>query len=742
MPSKEEFSMFFVRRVVGVCLFPVFLLTGAAAQLAPSGFTLRQAMSAPFNSELVAAPAQDAFAWVANAEGKRNIWVAERSGSGYAARQLTNYTEDDGQAIGDLRWSADAQWILYVRGGSSDNPEQAAPNPAHLAGGAERDVWMVSASGGAPREVAKGTSPTISPRGGLVTWFSDGQIWFEKLEDIGTKPAQSIHIYGGCSSFVWSPDGTRLAFVSHRGSHSFVVVFTPAAESLSFIDPGVDHDSFPEWSPDGREIAFVRVPYSPDENFDRPWRSGRPWSIRIADAATGEGHLLWRAHAGPGSVFRGLDANQQLFWTAGGHIIFPWEGDGWLHLYAIAAGGGAARLLTPGNFEAENAAFSPDRKRVVFSSNQGDSERRHIWEVTADSQSATELTRGNGIETQPMVGSDDRTVAVLRSGARVPMRPAVISARGAMRDLAPQLIPADFPATQMVTPQPVIYSSTDGMKIHGDLFLPAGGGACARHPAIVFVHGGSQRQMLLGWHSMGYYSNAYALNEYLANHGYVVLSINYRSGIGYGLDFREAVEYGATGASEFRDVEGAGLYLRTRCDVEPNHIGIWGGSWGGFLTAMALSRASDLFAAGVDMSGVHDWNIDNPQNYQISDLAADPNARWRLAWESSPLYSVDTWRSPVLLIQGDDDDEVPFLQTVRLAAALRQRNVDVQTLVFPDEVHSFLLHRNWMAAYQATIEFFNRHFLPGQAAATHQASPRSGAETSDPDRAGRPGASA
>lgn len=701
------------------CVCAVSLcLSGAALaqQPAPAGFTLQQVMSAPFNSELTAAPARNAFAWVANAEGKRNIWVAERSGTGYAARQITNYAEDDGQEIDDLAWSPDAQWIFYVRGGSSDNPEQAAPNPAHLPGGAERDVWMVPADGGAPREVAKGSSPTISPSNSWVTWVADGQIWFEKLQDLGAKPPQSIHVFGGFSSFAWSPDGTRLAFVSNRGSHSFVVVFSPAADSLSFIDPGVDHDSYPVWSPDGQQIAFVRVSYAPDENFDRAWRSGRPWSIRVADVATGRGHELWKAKPGPGSVFRGLDADEQLFWTADGHLIFPWEGDGWLHLYALSLSGGPARLLTPGDFEAENATFSPDRTKVIFSSNQGDSERRHIWEVSASSQGPTALTHGDGIETQPVVGSDDRTVVVLRSDARVPMRPAVVAAGGEMRDLAPQLIPADFPAAQMVVPQPVVYSATDGMKIHGDLFVPRGG-TCVRHPAIVFVHGGSQRQMLLGWHSMGYYSNAYALNEYLANHGYVVLSINYRSGIGYGLDFREAIDYGATGASEFRDVEGAGLYLRTRCDVEPKQIGIWGGSWGGFLTAMALSRASDLFAAGVDMSGVHDWNIDNPQNYQISDTAADVNARWRLAWESSPLYSVNTWRSPVLLVQGDDDDEVPFLQTVKLAAALRQRDVDVDVLVFPDEVHDFLLHRNWVAAYQATIDFFRRRLPAGEAAA-------------------------
>ncbi|MGB6133391.1 MAG: prolyl oligopeptidase family serine peptidase [Acidobacteriaceae bacterium] len=677
-------------------------------------FTLEEVMSAPFNSDLTAAPANDAFAWVADVEGKRNVWVALRAGEGYASRQVTSYESDDGQELHQLAWSPNAKLLLYVRGGSSDNPEHMAPNPAHLPQGAEEDVWLISVNGGAPRKVGEGRSPTFSPSGNLVTWFSQGQIWYESPADIGAKPPQSIQVYGSCSSFIWSPDGTQLAFVSDRGTHSFIGVFSPRADTLTYVDPGTSHDISPVWSPDGRQIAFVRVPYFKNEEFDGPQRTGQPWSIRIADVATGLGHTLWKADPGQGSVFRALDADSQLYWTADQHLIFPWEKDGWLHFYAVSAQGGSARLLTPGAFEVENAAFSPDRRTVVFSSNQGDSERRHIWEVSATSSEPTALTHGEGIETQPVFGSDDRTVAVLRSDARIPIRPAVIASSGQLRDLAPQAIPATFPAAQMIVPQPVVYSATDGMKIHGDLFLPPGDAACERHPAVVFVHGGSQRQMLLGWHYMGYYSNAYALNEYLASQGYVVLSINYRSGIGYGLDFREALQYGSTGASEFRDVEGAGLYLRSRCDVQAAHIGIWGGSWGGFLTALALARASDLFSAGADMSGVHDWNIDHPDNFRISDTAVDPNARWKLAWESSPLASVRTWRSPVLLVQGDDDDEVPFLQTLQLASALRQQNVDVQQLIFPDEVHDFLLFRDWMAAYTATAEFFDKHLRPAQ----------------------------
>jgi len=186
------------------------------------------------------------------------------------------------------------------------------------------------------------------------------------------------------------------------------------------------------------------------------------------------------------------------------------------------------------------------------------------------------------------------------------------------------------------------------------------------------------------------------------------LAVNYRSGIGYGLNFREALNYGAAGASEFNDVLGAGLYLRSRADVDGAHIGSWGGSYGGYLTALALARASDLFAAGVDLHGVHDWNLEltnwNPEYNPNLDTPAS-----RLAWESSPLASVKTWKSPVLLIQGDDDRNVQFSNTVRLAAALRLQGVTFEEHVFPDEIHGFLLQRSWIAAYGWSADFFNRY---------------------------------
>jgi dipeptidyl aminopeptidase/acylaminoacyl peptidase len=286
---------------------------------------------------------------------------------------------------------------------------------------------------------------------------------------------------------------------------------------------------------------------------------------------------------------------------------------------------------------------------------------------------------------------------------------------GAVRDLAPDSVPADFPADSLVVPQQVIYTATDGMQIHAQLFLPPNSTPGQKHPALVFMHGGSRRQMLLGWHYMDYYNNAYGMNQYLASQGYVVLSINYRSGIGYGLAFREPANYGARGASEFNDVEGAGLYLKTRADVDPAHVGLWGGSYGGYLTALGLARASNLFAAGVDFHGVHDWTIRNAANAGAATTAtADPAATaareeaGRVAFASSPMSSVSTWRSPVLLIHGDDDRNVNFSETVTLVGALRRQRVYFEQLILPDEIHGFLRHQSWLRAYHAAVDFFHR----------------------------------
>ena len=238
---------------------------------------------------------------------------------------------------------------------------------------------------------------------------------------------------------------------------------------------------------------------------------------------------------------------------------------------------------------------------------------------------------------------------------------------GMTEDLAKKSFPQSFPKSGLVIPTAIKITATDGMKVPAQLFVPATKKEGDKRPAVIFLHGGSRRQMLLGFNYGQYYSHAYALNQYFASKGYIVISLNFRSGIGYGLNFREAENYGATGASEFYDVLGTGLYLKSREDVDPDKITLWGGSYGGYLTAMALSRASDLFACGVDIHGVHDWN-EGIRNFVPSYVPEKMPDFKALAFRSSPEHSVDGWKSPVLFIHGDDDRNVNFTETVRMAA--------------------------------------------------------------------------
>jgi len=255
----------------------------------------------------------------------------------------------------------------------------------------------------------------------------------------------------------------------------------------------------------------------------------------------------------------------------------------------------------------------------------------------------------------------------------------------------------------------VVFQAADGVTVHGQLFMPPDAKAGDQRPALLFMHGGPIRQMLLGYHYRGeYYAFTYAMNQYLANRGYVVMSVNFRAGIGYGREFRAVPDQGPRGASEYQDILAAGKYLQNMSQVDPRRIGLWGGSYGGTLTAMGLARDSSLFAAGVDIHGVHDWawrgrDFGNAGWWNLTPETFDE------AHRSSAVSDLTFWSSPVLLVHGDDDRNVMFAQTVDLAQRLRQRNVEVEVLVFPDEVHSFLRHEVWLRTLGATEEFFSRH---------------------------------
>lgn len=688
----------------GILVVSLWLAGSSWGLAAADPFTLERVMGSPFPSDLTASPSGAKVAWVVTTRGVRNLWVAEPPD--YAGRAVTRNTEDDGVLLGGLAWTPDARAIVYVRGADA-NRQGEFPNPSSRPEGAEQAVLVQPIDDGAAMRLGDGRAPAVSPKGDGVAFVSKGQVLWAPLDGSG-KATPLLKLRGQNGALSWSPDGARLAFVSVREDHSFVGVYDVAAKSVRWMDPAFEMDREPVWSPDGRQVGFLRTPSM--RGLPQPFgarREGEPWSIRVADVATGRARELFRAAAGRGSVFRGVLAPSQLLWSADDRIVFPWEKEGWTHLYSVPASGGAAVALTAGEFEVEQVAPSADGRHVVFSSNQGDIERRHLWTVPTAGGRPAPLTTGAGLEWSPAPTSDGKATAFFRSDTRRPAHVAMQIDSAAARELSPGSLRADFPADAMVAPKLVDTAAIDGMTAPAHLFLPPDIRPGERRPAVVHLHGGPRNQMLLGWHPARYYHFAYALNQYLVSRGFVVLSLNYRAGTGYGLDFREALRWGASGASEVSDVIGAGLYLRSRPDVDPARIGLWGGSYGGYLTALGLARGSDLFAAGVDIHGIHDWNLQLKSSPSY-DPVKDPDIV-RLAFESSPISAVASWRSPVLLIHGDDDGAVSFSQSVELAAALRKHRVPFEQLAFPDEAHSFLTHARWLQAFDAAADFLDRH---------------------------------
>ncbi len=721
------------------------LLVAALALCSTASAQTRRAaadfVSPAFPFGLVSAKSNDRLAWISYDEGKRNVFTAV--GPDFKPVRLTSFMDDDGVDLTDLSLSADGSVAVFVRG-HERNRQGWVANPLSNTAGMERAIWAVRTAGGPAFRLAviEGGAPVLSPDGKHALYVKAGQIYRAAVAPTpataattarGRADAPYITVFGENSNPRWSPDSTRFAFVSNRTDHAFIGVYELASRKITWVAPDVDRDSSPTWSTDGSRLAFIRrpgLPFGQQQQqgaagignpagpgtgrqggagslggatgmqipglFRAEFRGGGTLAFWVADPRTGEAREFWR-HDPAGTTFRIINTIQ---W-AGEHVIFTTQmpNDEYDRYFSVALNGSTREpvMLTTTNGIIEDASsinVSPDGRTLFYTTNHGDIDRRDIFSVATAGGTPRQVTETPAIETQP-VPLPSGKVAMLYADSRVPQSVGVIPASGGRATVVYPTLPARYPLAAHVEPTNVTLEAEDGVKFNNQLFVPKDIKPGDKRPAMVFVHGGPQRQMLLGYHYGHVYHMFYGINQWLADKGYIVLSVNFRLGVGYGRSFRNAPNSGGSGNAEYLDVLAAGKYLHSREDVDPKRVAIWGLSYGGVLTAQALARNSDLFAAGIDLAGVHLWGS-----------SLDPES---VSLKSSVIGAIDGWKSPVLLQHGDDDRNVAFTQTTGLVQMLRARNIEYELMVFPDDVHASLVHSRWIKIYDRMDAFLKKH---------------------------------
>jgi dipeptidyl aminopeptidase/acylaminoacyl peptidase len=719
-------------------------------------------LSPGYPFDLVSARQTERLAWIAYDQGRRNVYTA--TAPAWQPIRLTSFMEDDGVDLTDVSISDDGSTVVFVRG-HAPNRDGWIASPLSDPDGVERAIWTARTTvPGKAWRVAEGAAPEVAPDGSSVLFTRDGEIYRAVISP--TRPSSPrdrgetpfIRAWGTSSNPRWSPDGSKIAFVSNRTDHSYIGIYDVKARTVKFMAPGVDRDTSPTWSQDGKRIAFIRrpglpfgqqaqqggggigLPNGPAFNANAQGRGGRgggrqgggrgggrggggddqpagrvaeipglsratftgghTMSFWVGDPATGDAREFW--HTTPDErVFTNINAIQ---W-AGDHVLFSTSvpNDEWDRWFSVPIAGPATAtptLLTTTNGIIEDAtsiALSKDGKMLFYTTNHGDIDRRHVFAVPTAGGEPKQVSTGTGIETSPMPLASGLRFAALTADARRPQSVGVFQLSTGEQKVIYPTLPASFPLAAHVEPQAVTLKAADGFEFYNQLFVPTDIKPGERRPAMIFVHGGPVRQMLLGYHYRHFYHMAYAVNQWLASQGYIVMSVNYRSGVGYGTSFRRAPNTGGRGNAEYGDVLAAGKYLHGRPDVDTRRVGIWGLSYGGVLTAQALARNSDLFAAGVDLAGVHLWGS-----------SLDPEST---SFQSSAISAIGTWKSPVLLVHGDDDRNVAFQQTTGLVQLLRAHSVPYELIVFPDDVHDSLVHARWVYTFERMDAFLKKHLL-------------------------------
>jgi dipeptidyl aminopeptidase/acylaminoacyl peptidase len=650
-------------------------------------------------------------------DGTHLAYLSERAGVANIyvdAKPLTQFLDG---LTGGFFWSADGSRVYFPRGG---------------------DLWQAPLGGGSPAAVW--TTPEAES--GIVPSPDGTQVAFVRPRGAGSE-VFTRQLADGRESLVvraenrvignvsWSPDGRTLVLTD--GPKIVRHEQTPAysgSKIIYTINEAVPGDALAVAASGGKPTAIaVRAGFggrrwldAAHVVFDRQSTDYKRRTISIASISGGEPKTMYedvdeKFWSIPGGAEPGALPSPDGKW-----IAFLSDRDGWDHLYVIPATGGSAIQITKGKFEAWRPSWSRDSLRIAFDANEPDRPGdRHIGVATIDHDpshaSVTMITSGRGTDTSPVWSPDGTKIVYQHTDPHNSADLFVVDVATRKSARLSDSMPASIDRAALVEPELVRYPGPDGQQVPGWLFVPKNLDRARKHPAIVWIHGDGVNQNYDGWHVQRNYAVYYSFHQYLLQKGYVVFAPDYRGSIGYGRAWRQGV-YMDVGGNDAKDAWMAADYLKTLGYVDMDRVGVWGLSYGGFFTLIAVTDRPTLYRAAVDVAGVVDYAMYYEDPYHggwTASRIGTPEQNPKVYAQASPLSHVDRLARPLLVLHGTSDVNVPYLHSVRLIdELLKHKKGDlVSFMTYPGEFHYFTREHVLRDAWHRVEDFFDANLRSG-----------------------------
>jgi dipeptidyl aminopeptidase/acylaminoacyl peptidase len=688
-------------------------LTGSSFAQAKSRLTIEQIIDIRHPSSPVWSPDGRQIAFIWDRAGVSNLYLSHLDGAQPTA--LTSYSDG---SIRKIFFNADGKLVYFARNGDlwkvaiSRGVAQTAwstplgdgdlaPSPDHTriaftrkSGGEGSDLVVRSLSDSAETKVAHDSVSISDP-----AWSPDGsQICY--IGGATTIPHDSSPSYSGAKLIFANPEYVRgvLFAVSSSGS-------TPTA-----IGTKGDYDAF-SWT-DSSHIVFARQ----SNQF-------KTRTIYVADIKDGKPKAI---HEDKEEKFWSLPdwetGTEPLPSPDGRWIAFLSDTDGWDHIYVIPSAGGTPIQITKGHFEAWRPAWSHDSTRIAFDANQPDhpgDRRLGVATIGGDPAHAaiTYITAGLGTNIEPFWSPDDKRLVYQHTDTRNSADLFVMDSQKSAKPVRlGDSMPAEMDRSMFVEPEFVHYPGPDGQSVPAWLFVPRSLDRSKKHPAIIWIHGDGINQNYDGWHVQRNYAVYYSMHQYLLQEGYVVIAPDYRGSIGYGRDWRNGV-YMDVGGNDAKDAWMAANYLKSQPYVDNNRIGVWGLSYGGFFTLIAMTDEPTLFRCGIDVAGVVDYEMYYNDPYHgdwTESRIGTPEQNPKVYANASPISHIDRLARPLLVLHGTADVNVPFIESVWLLdEALKKNKGPLLTfMMYPGEFHYFTREHVLRDAWHRVDDYFAMHLRP------------------------------